>query len=167
AGWTQICVTGSWYGPGAATGGVRFYQASSRGKTAVNVSLAGLDGLASGYHVHILPIKSGNSNPCSDANIRGHYNPFNVSTSPDPGTGTVDQYEIGDISGKFGTLAGRNAIQAVYEDSNMPLSGPLGILGRSLVIHYTNGSSVNSLLLWCPGTCYGRLTGLHFPKCTR
>ncbi|CAL8270478.1 unnamed protein product [Gadus morhua 'NCC'] len=132
--------TGSWYGPGAATGGVRFYQASSRGKTAVNVSLAGLDGLASGYHVHILPIKSGNSNPCSDANIRGHYNPFNVSTSPDPGTGTVDQYEIGDISGKFGTLAGRNAIQAVYEDSNMPLSGALSILGRSLVIHYTNGS---------------------------
>ncbi|KAF0037645.1 hypothetical protein F2P81_010519 [Scophthalmus maximus] len=45
--------------------------------------------------------------PCSDANIMGHFNPlaWNVSNSPKPGTGTVDH-----------------------------------IVGRSLVVHYANGS---------------------------
>ena len=134
--------TGPWSGPGNATGGVQFSQAFSRGLTKVRVSLAGLNGLAGGYHVHVLPIKSGSADPCSNANIGGHYNPFgvNVSASPDPGAGTADQYEIGDISGKFGTLAGLNTASATYWDSNMPLSGPLSVQGRSVVIHYTNGS---------------------------
>ncbi|CAL8333790.1 unnamed protein product [Lota lota] len=134
--------TATWFGPGAAAGGVRFSQAFSRGPTTVNVSLAGLGALAGGYHVHVLPIKSGAANPCSDANIRGHHNPLsvNISTSPGPGVGTTDEYEIGDISGKFGSLTGLNELNALYVDSDMPLSGPHSILGRSLVIHYRNGS---------------------------
>uniref|UniRef100_A0A674P049 Superoxide dismutase copper/zinc binding domain-containing protein n=1 Tax=Takifugu rubripes TaxID=31033 RepID=A0A674P049_TAKRU len=72
----------------------------------------------------------------------GHWNPlaWNTSNNPAPGAGTVDQYEIGDISGKFGMLSGLNQYQAVYLDPSLPLTGPYSIVGRSLVVHYLNGS---------------------------
>lgn len=133
---------GSWFGPGMSDGQVRFSQAVPQGPTTINVSLLNLDSMAGGYHVHLLPIIPGSSEPCSNANIRGHFNPlaWNVSNSPSPGAGTVDQYEIGDISGKFGMLTGLNQSQAVYMDPAMPLSGPYSIVGRSVVVHYSNGS---------------------------
>ncbi|KAA0712361.1 hypothetical protein E1301_Tti018635 [Triplophysa tibetana] len=131
----------SWFGPGSSDGQIQLSQVSPQGPTILNISFTGLNSRASGYHVHILPIKNVGE-PCSDSNIMGHFNPFNVNTasSPTPGNGTVDQYEIGDISGKFGTLAGQNDFQNLYLDSNMPLSGSNSIIGRSLVIHYTNSS---------------------------
>lgn len=130
-----------WFGPGTSGGQIQFSQVSPQGPTILNISFTGLNARASGYHVHILPIKNV-GDPCSDSNIMGHFNPFFVDTSssPAPGNGTVDQYEIGDISGKFGTLAGLNDFQSSYMDANMPLSGPNSIIGRSLVIHYTNSS---------------------------
>lgn len=131
----------SWFGPGSSDGQIQFSQVSPQGPTILNISFTGLNGRASGYHVHILPIKNV-GDPCSDSNIMGHFNPFfvDMASSPAPGNGTVDQYEIGDISGKFGTLEGQNNFQRSYLDGNMPLSGPNGIIGRSLVIHYTNSS---------------------------
>lgn len=131
-----------WFGPGSPNGQVMFSEAVPLGPTAINVSLTGLNSISSGYHVHILPLKAGSADPCSNANILGHYNPllWNTSQSPAPGVGTVDQYEIGDISGKFGTLANQSDSNAVFEDPNMPLSGPYSIMGRSVVVHHTNGS---------------------------
>nr|XP_020476681.1 uncharacterized protein LOC109972288 [Monopterus albus] len=131
-----------WFGTDMSSGQVRFSQAVPQGPTTINVSLMNLNSLAGGYHVHLLSIKNGSVDPCSNANILGHFNPlaWNISNSPPPGTGTVDQYEIGDISGKFGTLNGLNQSEAVYMDPDMPLTGPYSIMGRSLVIHYTNGS---------------------------
>ncbi|KTF72519.1 hypothetical protein cypCar_00041928 [Cyprinus carpio] len=131
----------SWLGPGSSEGQVRFSQVSPQGPTILNISFTGLNARAGGYHIHILPIKS-TQEPCSDTNIMGHFNPFsvNAASSPAPGNGTVDQYEIGDISGKFGDLTGQNNFQNQYMDGNMPLLGPNGIIGRSLVIHYANGS---------------------------
>lgn len=133
---------GSWFGPETSNGQVRFSQAVPQGPTTINVSLMNLNSLAGGYHVHILPIKPGSVEPCSNANILGHFNPlaWNVSNNPAPGAGTVDQYEMGDISGKFGMLNGLNKSQVVYMDPNMPLTGPCSIVGRSLVVHYSNGS---------------------------
>uniref|UniRef100_UPI0037E7C537 uncharacterized protein cusr n=1 Tax=Semicossyphus pulcher TaxID=241346 RepID=UPI0037E7C537 len=133
---------GKWFGPGMATGQVRFSQAVPLGTTTINVSLDNLNALAAGYHVHVLPIVPGSTEPCSAANILGHFNPLavNISNSPPPSTGTVDQYEIGDISGKFGLLTGLNMHQAVFKDQNMPMTGPNSIVGRSVVLHYTNGS---------------------------
>ncbi|XP_062420638.1 uncharacterized protein cusr isoform X2 [Pungitius pungitius] len=133
---------GTWFGNPIPGGQVRFSQALLQGPTTINVSLINLNAMAGGYHVHILPITPGTADPCSNANILGHYNPlaFNTSSSPPAGTGTVDQYEIGDISGKFGTLNGLNQSEAVYMDPDMPLTGPYSIVGRSLVVHYTNGS---------------------------
>ncbi|XP_056125745.1 uncharacterized protein cusr [Rhinichthys klamathensis goyatoka] len=131
----------SWYGPESSEGQIRFSQVSPQGPTILNISFTGLNTRAGGYHVHILPIKSVKE-PCSDSNIMGHFNPFsvNATSSPASGIGTVDQYEIGDISGKFGYLTGQNTFQNQYMDGNMPLSGPNSIIGRSLVIHYNNGS---------------------------
>lgn len=139
---TVKATTAAWFGPGTASGQVRFYQAHSQGPTKVNVSLTGLNAQSGGYHVHVLPINNGSAEPCSAANILGHFNPFswNVSLSPDPGAGTVDQYEAGDLSGKFGLLTDLNEIDSVYMDTNLPLAGPYSIVGRSLVIHYNNGS---------------------------
>ncbi|XP_040000974.1 uncharacterized protein cusr isoform X2 [Xiphias gladius] len=133
---------GSWFGPGISSGQMWFSQAVPQGPTTINISLMNLNSLAGGYHVHILPIKRGSVDPCSNANIMGHFNPlaWNVSNSPTPGAGTVDQYEIGDISGKFGMLNGLNKSEALYMDPNMPLTGPYNIVGRSLVVHYANGS---------------------------
>ncbi|XP_031720508.1 uncharacterized protein cusr [Anarrhichthys ocellatus] len=134
---------GSWFGNQIPGGQVRFSQAVPQGPTTINVSLINLNALAGGYHVHILPVKPGSANPCSNANILGHYNPLvvNASNSPIPGAGTVDQYEIGDLGGKFGTLNGLNQSEVVYMDPDMPLTGPYSIVGRSMVIHYsTNGS---------------------------
>ncbi|XP_010733110.2 uncharacterized protein cusr [Larimichthys crocea] len=133
---------GSWFGPGTSNGQVSFSQAVPRGPTIINVELMNLNSLAGGYHVHILPIRPESVSPCSNANILGHFNPFNwnISNSPAPATGTVDQYEIGDISGKFGMLFDLKQSQASYMDPDMPLTGPYSIVGRSLVVHYSNGS---------------------------
>ncbi|XP_014855045.1 PREDICTED: uncharacterized protein LOC106925297 isoform X2 [Poecilia mexicana] len=133
---------GKWFGPVSSGGQVKFSQAVPQGPTEITVSLKNLQSLAGGYHVHILPIIVGSSDPCSDTDILGHFNPlaWNTSSSPSPGVGTVDQYEIGDISGKFGMLTGQNNFDAVYMDPNMPLTGPYSIMGRSVVVHYTDGS---------------------------
>ncbi|XP_034544305.1 uncharacterized protein cusr [Notolabrus celidotus] len=133
---------GSWFGSGMTSGQIRFSKALPQGPTTINVSLMNLNALAGGYHVHILPIIPGSSNPCSNPNILGHFNPLgvNISNSPQPGTGTVDQYEIGDISGKFGMLTDLTEHQAVYMDQNMPMTGSQSIVGRSMVVHYDNGS---------------------------
>uniref|UniRef100_A0A8C6WWU4 Superoxide dismutase copper/zinc binding domain-containing protein n=1 Tax=Neogobius melanostomus TaxID=47308 RepID=A0A8C6WWU4_9GOBI len=136
---------GTWFGPGTSNGQIWFSQSVPQGPTTVNVSLTGLNSLAGGYHVHVLPITSGSTHPCSDANILGHFNPLNwkVTDSPGPGIGSLDQYEVGDIGGKFGILTGRNDYQAVFLDTNLPLMGPYSIVRRSVVVHYTNGSRYN------------------------
>lgn len=133
---------GPWFGRNIVAGQVLFSQAVPQGPTTVQVSLTNLGSLASGYHVHVLPIVPGSPDPCSNANILGHHNPFgiNASQGPAPAVGTVDQYEIGDISGKFGTLAGLDRSQAEYRDRAMPLTGPYSVVGRSLVLHFNNGS---------------------------
>ncbi|GLD60817.1 uncharacterized protein AKAME5_001268400, partial [Lates japonicus] len=151
---------GSWFGPGMSNGQVWFSQAVPQGPTTINVSLMNLNSLAGGYHVHILPIKPGSVDPCSNANILGHFNPlaWNISNSPAPGAGTVDQYEIGDISGKFGMLTGLDQSEAVYMDPEMPLTGPYSIVGRSIVVHRTNGSRLRCANIIADRNADGRWT---------
>uniref|UniRef100_A0A3B4E5V7 Superoxide dismutase copper/zinc binding domain-containing protein n=1 Tax=Pygocentrus nattereri TaxID=42514 RepID=A0A3B4E5V7_PYGNA len=134
---------------GSSRGQIYFFQSSPQGATNLNISLTGLEARAAGYHVHLLPLKTG-AEACSNENIMGHFNPYgvNISLSPAPGNGTVDQYEIGDISGKFGYLTDQTQFQNHYMDSNMPLSGPNSIIGRSLVIHYRNGTRLSLLLIF-------------------
>lgn len=66
-----------------------------------------------------------------------YWNPYNVNVSntPFPGEGTTDQYEMGDLSGKFGTLENRKKYMKTFNDTMLPLFGATSILGRSIVIH--------------------------------
>jgi Cu/Zn superoxide dismutase len=49
--------------------------------------------------------------------------------------GTLDQYEMGDLSGKFGNLDNKKKYTTIYNDTMLPLFGPRSVLGRSVVIH--------------------------------
>ncbi|XP_051883398.1 uncharacterized protein cusr [Pristis pectinata] len=137
-------VIDSWKGIGKAIGKVAFKQLSDLDHTVVEVNLTDLNNKAGTYSIHTLPIKAASSSTdaCSVTNVDGRYNPFNVNgpLTPAPGNGTVDLYEVGDISGKFGTLNGLNQTTEEYMDRNMPLFGPHSILNRSLVIYQEGGS---------------------------
>lgn len=134
--------TGDWFGAGNAVGELRASQSSDLDPTLVQFSFHGLKGLAGGFHIHLLPVRGALNDPCSNAGIRGHFNPFSIdmSTSPAAGNGTDDEYEVGDISGRRGFLLNQDNVTQQYTDMNFPLSGGHSILGRSLVIHYANGS---------------------------
>ncbi|OCT64595.1 uncharacterized protein LOC121398191 [Xenopus laevis] len=134
--------TGPWFGSGDAQGMLTASQISDLDPTTVNITFHELKNRSGGYHIHQLPVISGSMDPCSNSLIKGHFNPFgvNVSTSPPAGNGTDDEYEMGDISGRRGLLMGKDHLVTQFTDTNFPLSGTHSILGRSLVIHYTNGS---------------------------
>lgn len=61
------------------------------------------------------------------------HNPLNVSLGAQ--SGTFDQYPVGDLSSKFGQLAGFKVIHTVFNDTNMPLYGPTSVVGRSFVLN--------------------------------
>ena len=50
-------------------------------------------------------------------------------------TGTNDQYEIGDLSGKYGSFLNLTSYSETHVDYNLPLFGKNSIQGRSIVIH--------------------------------
>lgn len=125
------------------TGEVRFEQTSVFAPTDLTLDLRGLDGRAGGFHVHELPSyppKHAGDFPCGKTG--GHYNPFEVdpSTSPEPGLGSHDRYELGDLSGKHGLLTGLQEVEATVTDHNLPLFGPRSVLTRSLVLHRDTGA---------------------------
>ncbi|MEE6524975.1 hypothetical protein FKM82_024731 [Ascaphus truei] len=134
--------TSSWLGSGDALGELKASQTSDLDPTSIRITFQGLKGRAGGFHIHQLPVSWGSVDPCSDARIKGHFNPFGVKMSASPAVrnGTDDQYEVGDISGRRGSLVGRDQMTIQFTDLNFPLSGMHSTLGRSLVIHYTNGS---------------------------
>lgn len=119
-------------------GSVRFSQRSPYDPTQVRVVLRGLGEMADGYHVHEYPVgpeNLGSPGKCASRYTGGHWNPTNVTASGI----TSDQFEIGDLSGKFGGLSGLNQLEAVYTDPNIPLFGPFSVIGRSIVIHMADG----------------------------
>lgn len=60
---------------------------------------------------------------------------INPESSPKHYRGTVDQYEMGDLSGKFGALDNYAIFKTSYNDTLLPLFGPNNLLGRSIIIH--------------------------------
>ncbi len=71
--------------------------------------------------------------PCEDSSLYGHWNPREVDPkkSPPPASGTSDQYELGDLSGKFGTLENAEDYMTAYNDTNLPLYGYETVLGNA------------------------------------
>ncbi len=122
-------------------GNIRFSQLSLFDHTFVTLDLRGLAGMAGGYHVHVLPVPPEGPQRCTLA--AGHWNPtgvvYNTSITRPL---TSDEYEIGDLSGKFGGLGGLSESMATYSDPNVPLFGLYSIVGRSVVIHRSDGSRV-------------------------
>ena len=123
-------------------GTATFLQLSPWDTTEVKLQLSGLQGEAGGFHVHEYPLPPlsapAGPDPCSATGAGGHWNPFNM---PFPVAlasgqiGTHDIFEIGDISGRHGSLAGHESVDLTYTDSNLPLYGPYSIIGRSVVVH--------------------------------
>ncbi|XP_071476789.1 uncharacterized protein [Diadema antillarum] len=127
------------------TGSVTFDQTSLWEPTRIVVELFNLRGLAGGYHVHKFPVPQKiliSDFPGAADMVSGHFNPYNIDTTTDPDfpNGTNDEYEIGDISGKFGSLSGLNDFYANLTDWNMPLFGEHSIVGRSVIVHLANGA---------------------------
>ncbi|KAL3863981.1 hypothetical protein ACJMK2_005698 [Sinanodonta woodiana] len=126
---------------GTPTGHIQFQNPMPgilAGITDVNVHLSNLISGAGGYHVHQFPTDVNAPSHCSDTDVGGHFNPFYVTVWPATATGTNDQYEIGDLSNKFGMLSGPQYM-SMFSDTNLPLRGPLSIIGRSVVIHDKDG----------------------------
>ncbi|XP_022094378.1 uncharacterized protein LOC110981268 [Acanthaster planci] len=126
--------TREWVGGPVISGSVALSQASRFDQAKISIELSGLDQRAGGWHIHVLPIDPNNPDgPCSAASVQAHFNPFGVVGSP--ATGTHDMYEVGDLSGKFNSLAGVGSISDVYMDTNLDLTGPRSAADRSIVIH--------------------------------
>lgn len=83
------------------------------------------------------PVEGDLEFPCEESTLYGHWNPRIVDpkVSPVPGNGTTDQYEMGDLSGKFGVLDGLEEYETTYNDTRLPLFGYESIIGRSIVVH--------------------------------
>ncbi|XP_055616039.1 uncharacterized protein LOC129762078 [Toxorhynchites rutilus septentrionalis] len=132
-------VARDWYSNGdplTIKGKMEMLQQSEYDNTNVEVDFKGLIA-NSGYHVHISPVEGELEFPCEDSTVYGHWNPRNVDPkkSPPPAMGSTDEYELGDLSGKFGTLDGATMYEQSYNDSRLPLFGYESIIGRSIVVH--------------------------------
>ena len=96
-----------------------------------------------GWHVHRFPadLTLSPASRCLSDNVGGHYDPFNASFDATYASlcamNPLD-CEVGDLSGKFGPL--RNGV-AEYTDNTslLDLGGRYGIVGRSVVIHSSDG----------------------------
>jgi hypothetical protein len=100
--------------------------------------------------------------PCEESTLYDHWNPLNVDPASSPRTyhGTPDQYEMGDLSGKFGNLDNQTLYKVYYNDTMLPLFGPRSILGRSIIIHKTvndPGVSGNLVIFKFRTRCGGRV----------
>uniref|UniRef100_A0A182R615 Superoxide dismutase copper/zinc binding domain-containing protein n=1 Tax=Anopheles funestus TaxID=62324 RepID=A0A182R615_ANOFN len=132
-------VARDWYSNGdplTIKGKLELVQQSEYDLTNAEVDFKGLD-RNSGYHVHVAPVEGDLEFPCEDSTVYGHWNPRDVDPkqSPLPTLGSTDEYELGDLSGKFGTLDGTTMYEQTYNDTRLPLFGYESIIGRSIVVH--------------------------------
>ena len=116
--------------------------------TAVSVetNFTGLPGLAHNWHIHRFPIDLTLSpdTRCLNNYAGGHYDPLMTRSNPDYSTDcssiNMTACEVGDLTGKFGQLA--NGLSDNIDDTGLlELGGIRGIVGRSIVVHATNGAN--------------------------
>lgn len=127
-------------------GSVVFSQESPYDPTVarINLQLPNSDGHS--YGIDELPMiirRKSDTRVCP--NIREIiYNPHHVEPSSVPGEGeaTSDQYAVGDLSGKYGSLAGKASEKIQVNDHNLPLFGPNSIIGRAMTIYSADGVAI-------------------------
>uniref|UniRef100_A0A3B3TB89 Superoxide dismutase copper/zinc binding domain-containing protein n=1 Tax=Paramormyrops kingsleyae TaxID=1676925 RepID=A0A3B3TB89_9TELE len=135
-----------------------FSQVSPFDVTEVRVNLMNTKNLTRTYHVHQFPMpesRSTEEDVCSHDNVGDHWNPHKVTVS-DPayphGPGaTHDMYEVGDLSGRHGSLDNISDVEQFFSDWNLPLFGTNSIVGRSVVIHQSNGARLLCGTIGYPG----------------
>lgn len=150
-------------------GQIVFSQRYRFDTTIMNVNLHNLMRKGKFFHIHEFPVPpraNKDDNVCSGQSVGAHFNPFKVnsSLSPAPGMGTNDQYEIGDLSGKHGTIDNSDRDHfGIHVDMNLPLFGPNSIIGRSVVIHKPNGDRWICASIGYPNTMVTATATFHYP----
>ena len=119
-------------------GQVRLTQVSPYFPVRSRVNLRNLEGKAGSYHIHQFPTtldkKDNEDNPCMRTG--GHFNPYGIDPSTSPKhQGSSDKYEVGDLSGKYGSLKGLNEYEIDRIDPLLSLFGKFSVVGRSVIIH--------------------------------
>lgn len=127
-----------WRGsPNPPSGSIVLRQTSDLDTTHGRIRLHGLNGSASGFHLHEAWVPLDKEFACSVDSVHEYFNPtgVDVSVGPLPGASTNDQYEVGDLSGKLGLLDSKTTYQADFTDEFLPLHGSISVVGRAIVIH--------------------------------
>lgn len=119
------------------SGSITFNQETMFDPTEVKINLHGLNGLANNYHLHEIWVPRDRLFPCSFDSVNAYFNPLELDNSVGvlPGAGSKDQYEVGDLSGKYGPLTGKTHEKKDILDTSLTLHGLNSIVGRSLVIN--------------------------------
>jgi Cu/Zn superoxide dismutase len=153
----------------AVRGHFRFVQKHPFEPTRVSIKLDNLMGRGTFYHVHQFPFRpplDKADQVCSAAALGAHFNPFKVDAkkSPPPGQGTGDEYELGDLSGKYGTFNPTHKNhESEHVDWRLPLFGHNSIVGRSIVIHKMNKDRWICAPITYPGALITARAVFHYP----
>ncbi|XP_070839463.1 superoxide dismutase [Cu-Zn] [Chaetodon trifascialis] len=111
-------------GTGETNGVVRFEQANDSAPVKLTGEIEGLTPGEHGFHVHAF---GDNTNGCISAGP--HYNPH----SKNHGGPTDTERHVGDLGN---VTAGADKVAKIdITDSMLTLTGPLSIIGRTMVIH--------------------------------
>lgn len=106
-----------------------------------------LNAKAYSYGIDLLPtIRRRRNEPKACPNIKETiYNPFfkDPEEIPPEGAGTTDQFAVGDLSGKFGSLSGKDQEVFTSYDFNLPLYGQFSVVGRAIVIYAPDGPAIS------------------------
>ena len=126
------------FGHDSMTGDVTFEQVSPFFPTQSSVRLRNLQNQAGSYHVHenpmVLDKRDNDDNPCMRTG--GHFNPFGIDPTIAHDSGSsMDKYEVGDLSGKYGKLTDLNEFESEVVDPMITLFGKNSVVGRVIVIH--------------------------------
>ncbi|XP_071395846.1 superoxide dismutase [Cu-Zn] [Centroberyx affinis] len=111
-------------GAGDVTGTVFFEQESGSDPVKLTGEIAGLAPGEHGFHVHAF---GDNTNGCTSAGP--HFNPHN---KPHAGPKDEDRH-VGDLGNV--TAGADNVAKIKITDKMLTLTGPLSIVGRTMVIH--------------------------------
>lgn len=113
---------------------IDMFQGYENATTTITVSLTGLLNLTNPWHVHNFPVVDG----CQATSTGGHYDPFSRAglymTCLDHSI-----CEVGDLSTKHGRF-NTSSVSQTYMDTNLNLFGAYSVVGRSIVIHRSDGS---------------------------
>ena len=122
---------------GAAMAGTIKLEQTADITTKMTVSLTGLTAGVYKYHVHQNPLNAAGS--CAADSAGGHWNPTSMPPAGKAcATASPEFCEVGDLSGKFGTVTiadAKNVVSVTVVDATLPLAGRDSVAGRSIVFH--------------------------------